>query len=188
MGNADDGMNVTIADIQRKVADAAFGRPLVTNVLRGHVAEAIIACALEPEWRWCAEDYSSWDFERADGLRLEVKQSAARQTWSTNNIPSPASFDIAERKGRWEGPVWVADPGRAAHVYVFAHHEVADESADHRDPAQWTFYVVRTRDLPPTRRLSLAAARRLSVRFRWETLASAVDLAVRELARQSTLS
>lgn len=70
----------TVADIQRKVADAAFGRPLITNVMRGQVVEAIVACALEPECRWCAADYSSWDFDRADGVRLEIKQSAARQS------------------------------------------------------------------------------------------------------------
>lgn len=89
----------TAADIQRKVADAAFGRPLITNVLRGQVVEAIVACALEPEWHWCAADYSSWDFDRADGFRVEIKQSAARQSWATSDKPSSCSFDIAERKG-----------------------------------------------------------------------------------------
>ena len=96
-----DLRQVTVADVQRRVADAAFGNQLITNVLRGQVAEAIIAFALEPEWYWCAAGYASWDFERADGMRLEVKQSSAKQTWQ-NAVPSKGSFDIAMRKGRWE--------------------------------------------------------------------------------------
>jgi len=167
----------TTWDILRKVADAAFGRPLVTNVLRGMVAEAIVACALEPEWHWCAQDYANWDFERADGLRLEVKQSAARQSWATSDKPSACSFDIAARKGRLEGATWIDAPGRAAQIYVFAHHPVADISADHRDPAQWNFHVVRSADLPATRSLSLACARRLCPAVDFAMLKAAVSAA-----------
>lgn len=167
----------TISDIQRKVAEAAFGRPLVTNVMRGQVVEAIVACALEPEWTWCAEDYSSWDFERADGMRLEVKQSAARQTWAASDKPSACSFDIAMRKGRWEGSSWVDEVGRAAHIYIFAHHPVADRSADHRDPTQWQFYVVPTSQLPNTRRLSLNGVRSLATATSFAELEQAVEVA-----------
>lgn len=164
----------SVSDVQQKVAEAVFGRPLVTNVLRGHVVEAMIALALEPEWKWCAEDYSSWDFERGDGLRLEVKQSAARQSWAVTDKPSACSFDIAERKGRWEGATWIDDVGRSAQLYVLAHHPIADISADHRDPGQWHFYVIPTALLPATRRLSLAAARGLAPASTFSELADAV--------------
>lgn len=166
---------ISISDVQEKVSEAAFGKPLITNVLRGQVVEAIIALALEPQWRWCAEDYSSWDFERKDGLRLEVKQSAARQTWAASEKPSPASFDIATRTGRWDGADWLPEPGRAADIYIFAHHPISDSTADHRDPAQWDFYVVRSTELPETRRLSLLAARRLSGSHRFFELLQAVE-------------
>ena len=152
----------TINEIKEKVAEAAFGRQLVTNVLRGQVVEAIIACVLEPHWTWCAADYSSWDFERADGLRLEVKQSAARQSWATSDKPSACSFDIANRQGRWEGAAWVEALGRAAHVYIFGHHPIADVSADHRCANQWQFYVVPTHQLPATQRIGLRDVQRLS--------------------------
>jgi hypothetical protein len=146
-----------------RAAEAAFGRPLVTNVLRGLLVEAIVAGAIEPVWRWCSEDYASWDFDRADGLRLEVKQSAARQSWSLPSAPASAcSFDIRTREGRWEDAVWVAERGRAAQVYVFAHHPVVDESADHRDPQQWRFHVVSAGRLPSTKRLGLAALVKLA--------------------------
>lgn len=74
-------MTIDKEDVIAKVTASAFGQPLVTNVLRGHVVEAMVALALEPEWRWCSGDYAAWDFERADGLRMEVRQSAYRQSW-----------------------------------------------------------------------------------------------------------
>jgi hypothetical protein len=152
----------TIEDIRARVSDAAFGRPLITNVLRGLVAEAIIATALEPEWSWCSSDYSSWDFERADGSRIEVKQSAARQTWSTGSAPSKCRFDIRARQGRWEGPDWIAEPGRNAGLYIFAHQPVSTDLADHRDPQQWVFYVVAAAELPEGASLSLQRVRSLA--------------------------
>lgn len=156
-------MQVTPEDIERRVAEAVFGRKLITNVFRGHVAEAIVAAALEPDWSWCSADYASCDFERADGVRLEVKQSAILQSWSSEPPKKvTTNFDVAERKGYWDGLTWVPEPGRRAHVYVLAHHTVTDETADHRDPAQWTFYVVRSAHLPPVKTISLGALRRIS--------------------------
>lgn len=121
-----------------------------------------MATALEPAWRWCSGDWASWDFQRQDGVRLEVKQSASRQTWAapSHGKVSP-NFDIRERTGRWEGAQFVAEPGRPAHIYVFAHHGVRDDSADHRDPAQWLFHIVSTERLPALKRISLAAVQRL---------------------------
>lgn len=69
--------NTFSEEIAAAAADAAFGSPLVTNVHHGLIAEAIVAKALGPTWRWCSSDYSAWDFERTDGVRLEVKQAAA---------------------------------------------------------------------------------------------------------------
>ena len=152
-----------VAEVVARASAAAFGKPLVTNVLRGLLVEAIVASAVEADWVWCAADYSSWDFERADGLRLEVKQSSYRQTWAppASGKVSPG-FDIRTRTGRWEGSKWIAEPGRAAHLYVFAYHDVRDETADHRDPAQWTFFVVPTLQLPLTGRIALGAVRKLA--------------------------
>lgn len=177
----------SIDDIKRRVSDAAFGRPLVTNVLRGLVAEAIVASALEPEWNWCSEDYASWDFERADGLKLEVKQSAARQSWATTGPPSKCRFDIRARKGRWEGQDWVPEPGRNADIYVFAHHPLADGSADHRDPAQWTFYVVEAKRLPDAATMGLSSALVLGVRCSHEELSAVVSETARRFTNNAGL-
>lgn len=171
--------NVTVSDVDTvvaKVSEAAFGKPLITNVLRGQVVEAIIAMALEQDWTWCSADYASWDFENAAGCRLEVKQSALRQSWATDaSVKSVTGFDVAARKGRWEGAKWIAEPGRAAHLYVLAYHGIADDSADHRDPRQWTFFVIPSTALPPVQRLTLKRAQALTQGCSVAELRSAVN-------------
>ena len=170
-----------IGDVIAKVSQVAFGKPLVTNVLRGHVAEAIIALALESEWNWCSADYAGWDFERADGLRLEVKQSAAMQSWSTGK-PSKAIFDVAARTGYWEsGTEWIAKAGRPAHLYVFAHHGIYGDDADHRDPSQWAFYVVPSQALPDVKKLGLATISTLTSPVPVTALADTVRVAASSL-------
>lgn len=151
------------AAIRRTACEAAFGSALVTNNFRGLVAEAIVASALPAGWTWCSADYAAWDFERPDGLRLEVKQSASRQTWAPAGArPSACSFDIRERVGRYEGSEWFAQPGRHAHIYVFGHHPVMDETANHCDALQWQFFVVPTADLPGWKRIGLTNLMRLT--------------------------
>jgi len=154
----------------------AFGNRLVTNSLRGIVAEAVVASALKQEWLWCSADYAGWDFERSDGIRLEVKQSAARQTWQrSDGRPSVCSFDIRARKGRYEGADWLDEPGRNAHLYVFAHHYVHDDAADHCDPAQWAFYVISTIALPSTHTIGLRALSKLSQPCTYSELGETVE-------------
>lgn len=104
-----------------------------------------------------------------------MKQSAARQTWtSAESTPNKPSFDIRARSGRWEGAKWIEAEGRAADLYIFAYHPVATDDADHRNPCQWIFHVVRTDLLPATQRLSLKSARGLSTECNFDGLGRAV--------------
>ena len=102
--------------LRQRLFDALVGKPLVGNAFRGTLVEAIIAQALEPEWRWCADGWGSFDFEGPKGMGLEVKQSAARQNWHGNESrPCTPRFDIAERTGFWdEQSRWTKRAGRAA--------------------------------------------------------------------------
>ena len=133
-----------------------YDRPIMNNVQRGDYVECMIATALRPDWRLTSEegwDWAAWDCEHtASEARLEIKQSAARQPWdrgSDRHRRNPR-FDIGPRTGYWpkDGGPWIADPGRHADVYVFAWHGKADEHADHRDAAQWRFFVVAEPSLP----------------------------------------
>lgn len=167
---------VDLTRIVARASAAAFNRPLVTNVLRAMLVEAMIAETLEPAWRWCAADYANWDFENSDGLKLEVKQSAARQSWAPpDSKSSRIQFDIAPRRYHWAVDTgWVPAGNRVADIYVLAHNPVTDERADHRDPRQWLFHVVATRCLPPTRTILLPAVERLARPVLFEALAREV--------------
>lgn len=61
-------------EVINQAVEAMFGKRLVTNVFRSMLVESMIAKVLGPAWNWCAADYASCDFERADGYPLEVKQ------------------------------------------------------------------------------------------------------------------
>lgn len=155
----------------------------MTNVLRGQIVEAMVALVLEPDWQWCGADYAPCDFERPDGLRLEVKQSAARQSWVTGK-PSHAVFDVAARTGRNEISGWVEEIGRAAQIYIFAHHPLFDETADHRDALQWNFYVVPTEKLPEVKRISLSRIKALACPVMISELADTVRISSNFVARE----
>lgn len=163
--------------LRARLIDALLGKPLVGNAFRGTLAEAILAGVLEPEWRWRTDGWGCFDFERADGTGLEVKQSAAVQDWHcANDKPSPGRFDIRARTGRYEPDgTWVAKPGRAAALYVFARHPVVDHSrADHRDAAQWEFYAVRATDLPAQKTIALSGIRVRARAYGIDEIADAV--------------
>src|ERR1700739_1196373 len=92
----------SISDVFRRAAEISYGNRLVENRYRGLVAEIIVGAALGPEWRLCSGDWSGWDLEHPTGCRLDVKQSAARQTWAPPKKPSSTRFDIRERFGYFE--------------------------------------------------------------------------------------
>jgi hypothetical protein len=169
-------------EIAKKAGDAAFGNPLVENSWRSHVVEMIVECVLSPEWRWSAEGWSGWDFEHVEtSLRLEIKQSAAKQPWKgTPKRASQPRFSIRAAKLHWTDGVNPRPlPGRAE-IYIFAYHPIKNDTADHRDPLQWTFYVVRTRDLPEGESVPLS---KLSGDVPISELACSVEAARLSIAR-----
>jgi len=74
-----------------------FGSPLLRNSIRGELVEEMVALALEPEWALCADDWAACDLKQVGGpLRIQVKQSAARQSWHADARPRCCQCD-----GRW---------------------------------------------------------------------------------------
>jgi len=131
-----------------------FDQPVISNLYRPHYVERMIALALGEEFKLVSADWSGWDIETREGVRIEVKQSAAWQTWSNaTGDPKPSSgvFDISAKTGHWTdgGATWVPKAGHQAHLYIFAWHPITErDKVDHRDPAQWLFYVAPTAELP----------------------------------------
>lgn len=175
--------------IIRRASKSLFGRPLIMNVHRSILVEAMVAEAL-PGWRWCSNDYAPWDFIRDDQLKLEVKQSSMLQSWSReapSENPSPPSWDIAARTRYWTPETGLVQwAGRCAQIYVLGLHPLRDETADHRLPEQWRFFVLAERDLPDARKLSFVRARAMQAEglaafVGTEGLAEAVEAAARRI-------
>jgi len=166
----------TINEIFRMAAENSYGNRLVENRYRGLVAEIIVCAALGPEWRLCSGDWSGWDLEHLTGCRLDVKQSAAQQTWAPPKKPSSTRFDIRERSGYFEeASKRTLRTGRPAHIYVFAYHPVTDDNADHRDASQWQFHVAAAHRLPASQSISLEKVNSLFESVPWTDLKIVVE-------------
>lgn len=132
-----------------------FDKSVMQHVIRSSYVEFQIGALLGQEWEHVGRDWGGWDFQRGD-TRLEVKHSAARQSWNPAGKSSRASFDIAPRTGYYDGAIWRAEPGRLGHLYVFAWHGVVDDACDQRDESQWTYFVVKTSALPDQKTIALS--------------------------------
>ena len=130
--------------------------------------------ALEPEWVHDGGDYGAWDLENPKtGLRIQVKQSAALQSWGIS-ISAP-TFSIAQKTGRYEGAIRIAGVSRNADIFVFGWHPLTDETADHRDVGQWQFFVVPEAQLPAQNSIRLTVLKRLVEPCSWAELHAAIQ-------------
>ena len=168
--------------VEGRLSERLWGQPIINNVARGLHVECMVELALQdhdPGWR-LTDAWAGWDLEHGETLaRVEVKQSAALQTWKAAK-PSP-TFGIPPRKWWWDNARSVSvetRPQRLADVYVFAWHPESDGNrADHREPEQWDFYVVAERDLsqePLTASISMGPLRRLTSPCGYNALAREV--------------
>ena len=182
---------MTLTERADRVAAEAFSllrlryeRRVMNNVDRGTFFECMVAALLGAEWglTWIlGDDWLPWDIEHAPSqAKIEIKQSAARQSWHPPNMPNarPPRFDIAPRQqySPKEGR-WIDKRMRAADLYIFGWHpEAREELADHRDPVQWEFIVVPTEKLPVGQKtIGLTSLRHLGESARWDSLASTVE-------------
>jgi len=139
----------------REIMTELYDQRIMSNLARPEYVERMVARLLGDDWVHKGANWSGWDLENSDGVRVEVKQSAARQVWtdrpSLGGRPTKGKFDIAPREGYYSdnGKKYVKAPGRHADLYIFAWHPVVDESvADQRVPSQWKFFVLPRSRLP----------------------------------------
>ena len=171
----------------RKLLLGPYDKRVMNNTHRADFAECLIKLALGEQWQLTWQqgwDWAPWDLESKSGVRLEVKQAAARQSWDLAKAKAPRRtprFDIAPRSGYWprDGSPWKDHPGRHADIYVFAWHgEAETESCDQRIAEQWIFYVVAEHALPENQKsIGLTALEKLAEPRRFGELERAVSLA-----------
>ncbi len=170
-------MQMDSSAVIRRLTQRLYGSPIIRNDVRGELVEEIVATALESEWQHCATDWASCDLIHSTRkIGIQVKQSAARQTWHKENIRAPRPcFSIKEKTGRWQdGDKWIEQRSRNAEIFIFAWHPGVDGLADHRDPDQWEFFVVLEPALPQQSSISLSRIRQLTEAVRIGGLASRV--------------
>jgi len=68
--------------IIRQIMSEFYDQPIMSNLARPHYIERLIALGLGGDWKLVSANWSGWDIENATGVRIEVKQSAARQVWT----------------------------------------------------------------------------------------------------------
>jgi hypothetical protein len=158
----------TARSIEAMLIKRLFKQTIIQNNVRGDWAEEMVAQALGGPWKVVSGGWHPWDIQRGSSkaraprrIRIQVRNSAALQTWEQPKI-AQASFTISKRPR----PSYFKRDNRGAHcerfghlceVYVFAWHGEKDRTAcNHRDPAQWKFYVVAAKDLPNQKRISRA--------------------------------
>ena len=133
---------------------------LINNAERGAYVEHMIFLALKGKGWGLTWPWASWDLQHPDDARIEVKQSAARQTWHKRPPasgepppePSRGRFGINKPSCYYyleNGKYVKTKLQRHADLYVFAWHPETDlNQADHRRPDQWNFFVIPEECLP----------------------------------------
>ena len=119
-----------------------FASDLANNVLRGVLAEYIVAKALgiETDVRRSWEPY---DLTTPSGIKIEVKSAAYLQSWYHKKY-STISFGIKQTRAYDPDTNTFADEiKRQADVYVFCLLKHKDKSTlDPLDLDQWEFYIL----------------------------------------------
>jgi hypothetical protein len=159
--------NPLASQIINWIVSDLFDVPIMGNQHRPHFVERLVTTALGEGFSLRSADWAGWDIDHESGVRIEVKQSAARQPWTDREglagVCTDGAFDIRARTGYWDGgSKWIEKHGRHAHLYIFAWHPIEDKDADHRRADQWRFFVVPESELPAQKTIG---RRKLESRF-----------------------
>lgn len=124
---------------------------LASNNLRGHLAEFLVATALD-EGDGVRVEWDAHDVRLASGHTVEVKSSAYIQSWEQKSGPTKICFDIAPRTS-WDSVTneYLTTVKRHSAVYVFCAEVCTDPASfDPLDLNQWRFFVLPTSTLDDT--------------------------------------
>lgn len=141
--NNDKTLNFSLLDFWRwSTSD------ILSNATRGRFAEFIVATATNIDIKQIREEWSPFDLETSDGIKIEVKSAAYLQSWFQQAL-SKISFRTKATLS-WDSitNIQAEIARRSADVYVFCllHHEnkltVDPLNLDH-----WKFYVLSTEEL-----------------------------------------
>jgi len=161
------------------------GSDLVVNIVRGQLAEYIVAHALRIPTTGVRDGWAVYDLTTPDGIRVEVKSGSYLQSWFQKE-PSVITFSVKKTRA-WNPNTneFEGDQRRHADVYVLALLAHRDKATlDPLDIAQWQFYVLSTRVLDARTRsqqsITLPSLERLNAGpYAYAALSQAVAQAAR---------
>jgi hypothetical protein len=139
----DKQLSFTLLDFWRwSVSD------ILSNATRGRFAEFIVAAAMNMDQTLLRDEWSAYDLESPDGIKIEVKSAAYIQSWFQRNL-SKISFSIKPSL-HWDSltNTQSLEKKRHADVYVFCllHHD--DKlTVDPLNMNHWEFYVLGTNEI-----------------------------------------
>ena len=121
---------------------------MLTNSVRGVLAEYIVAMALGCEEGTRLGAWNDFDLVGPDGIRVEVKSSAYLQNWHQTKL-SKIVFSISpSRSYDYDSGRYMDGLERRSDVYVFCVFECTDRrKARLSDLDQWGFYVMSTSEI-----------------------------------------
>lgn len=120
---------------------------LTSNVLRGMLAEYIVATAVNATAE-TREEWAAFDVVTPEGIKLEVKSAAYIQSWSQKKY-SAIRFSISEKMS-WEASsnIFAGNKKRSSDIYVFCVLREKDKATiNPLNLDQWDFYIISTADI-----------------------------------------
>ena len=121
---------------------------ILSNATRGRFAEFIVATAINIDKTALRDEWSAYDLETIDGIKLEIKSAAYVQSWFQRSF-SKISFSIKAAL-YWDSLTnkQSSEKKRHADVYVFCllHHD-NKLTVDPLNLNHWEFYILSTKEL-----------------------------------------
>ena len=121
---------------------------ILSNATRRRFAEFIVASATNIDTSLLREEWSAYDLETPEGIKLEIKSSAYIQSWWQKSL-SKISFGT-KAAFNWDSTTGLlsSEKKRHADVYVFCllHHD-NKLTVDPLNMNHWEFYILATKEL-----------------------------------------
>ena len=175
--------NLGVIDVQRKSGDESFtssgkklglnllefwewnGSDLISNAMRGRLAEFIVAKALGLA-EGVRYEWDAYDLEYRK-TRIEIKTSAYIQSWKQSHLSKIVFGMQPTRAWNYETNEFGDEIKRQSDVYVFCVLSHKDQSTiNPLDLDQWEFYILPTRTLdekvPNQKTISLSSLQNLN--------------------------
>lgn len=151
-------MSSIVERIAKRLFADLFEVALIDNNLRGLWAEYMVADILGPECGVVGGGWYSWDLQIGDDerrvperIRIQVKNSARTQPWNKVHKTKYSTvewFASTRRRPEYIPAIPCEAYGFLCDLFILCAHIEEDwEIADHRNPEQWRFYIVRPSDI-----------------------------------------